>query len=124
MIDILLKGLYTLDKLFVLAIGIYIVFWPPFYLVGTVSSSIMSVAAVVSIWAIWANRHDVEFVALSFVCVGVAAYAGFSITAAWEGDESITRSGIACMTLTLLAARAVQLWYNMRLKAALERLFD
>jgi len=110
MYDIILKLLYSVNKLFVIIAGVYIVFWPPFSWVGTVSSAIMAAAGAVSIYAIWTHKYALEFISLWFVCAGVASYAGFMWQSIGDGESTLARAAIASMALVMLIARGVTLW--------------
>lgn len=116
MIDNILKVIHTLVKTFAAAAGIYIVSQPPFTWIGTVSSAVMVIAALVCIYAIWARKFAVEFVALSFIMVGLGAYTGFAWT---EGN--VLRGSVATMAGLLITARGIQLGYLVYLIGKAER---
>lgn len=119
-----LNILYTLNKLLVVIAGTYVVFWPPFTWVGTVSSAIMLVAGLVSIWAIWAKAYVVESVALWFVATGIAAFAGFQLEGLFEGDRTVAQASVAFMALILLAARGLSLYRLTQQMKNVERLIE
>lgn len=110
MIDTLLKLLYSLTKAFVVVAGVYVVTQPPYNWLGTTSNSIMVVAALISIYAIWTNRVQLEYVAIWFIGVGLGAYVGFSWVAVMFDGAPLARAAVASMALTLLAARGLSLW--------------
>lgn len=118
MTDTIDKLLYSFLKVLVLFAGGYIVFYPPYTFIGTASSAIMMVAALVSIYAIWTDKPDIEFVSLWFVICGVAAYAGF----VWIAQDTFLRSLVAAMLLVMLIARGRLLWRMAKQHYALERL--
>lgn len=105
-IEARIKTTYIINKLFVLMIGGYIAFYPPFTWVGTISSSIMMVAALISIWAIAVENYDAEYVALWFVNCGLGSYVGFQIINLSVGESNVARAGVALMAFTLMVGRA------------------
>lgn len=105
-IEARIKTTYIINKLFVLMIGGYIAFYPPFTWVGTISSSIMMVAALISIWAIAVENYDAEYVALWFVNCGLGSYVGFQIINLSVGESNVSRAGVALMAFTLMVGRA------------------
>lgn len=113
MIRMLTDALYSLNKLLIVIAGVYIISTPPLNWIGTLSSSIMVVAALVSIYAIWARKPSIEFVSLWFVCVGLGAYAGLTWGVFDLGDATLSRAIVATMPLILLVARGVHLWEVM-----------
>lgn len=121
MIDTVIKSLYIVNKLFVVAAGLYIVIAPPFFWVGSISSVIMIIAAVVSIYAIIEDKVVLEFVALWFVLAGVGSYVGFVWGFLDGSDGNVARASIASMTFVLLVARALTLWRDIKRMAELER---
>lgn len=112
------KIFYTINKLLVFIAGAYIVFWPPFTLTGTLSSIVMMIAAAISVYAIWSNKPDVEFVSLWFVICGIGTYAGYT----YISGEFFVRSIIASMLLVMLIARGSMLWRLIRQNYTLGRL--
>jgi hypothetical protein len=104
--DFLLKCVYSLNKLLVVIAGVYIVLMPPFTIIGTASSSIMVLAAIVSVYSIWALKPEIEFVSVWFVICGLGVYTGF----AWT-EGSILRGAVASMALALLTARGLQVGF-------------
>lgn len=123
-LDHAMNILYTINKLLVVIAGAYVVFWPPFTWVGTVSSAIMLIAAMVSIWAIWKHRYAVEFVSLWFVATGIAGFAGFQLVGLFEGERTIAQTCVAFMALALLAARGLSLYRLTRQINTVERLIE
>ncbi len=105
-----LNIVYTFNKLLVVIAGAYIVFWPPFTWVGTVSSAIMLVAAMVSVWAIWKNEYVIELMSLGFVATGIAGFAGFQLLGLFEGERTVAQACVAFMALSLLTGRALSLY--------------
>lgn len=119
-----LNILYTINKLFVVIAGAYVVFWPPFTWVGTISSAIMLIAGLVSIWAIWAKAYAIEFVALWFVATGIAAFAGFQLVGLFGGERTVAQACVAFMALTLLGARGLSLYRLTKQMKNVERLIE
>ena len=104
--DFILKCLYSVNKFLVVLAGLYIVLQPPFTWSGTVSSGIMVLAGIVSIYSIWARKPEIEFISVWFVICGLGVYTGY----AWV-EGNILRGSVASMALVLLTARGLQVGY-------------
>lgn len=121
MIDRAIDSLYSLAKFMVVVAGLYIIVTPPYELIGTISSAIMVIAAMVAIYAIWSRKPSVEFVALWFVATGIATYTGFVWTAFILDEASLARASVSTMALLLLAARGLHLWRLVKQISIIER---
>ncbi len=121
MIDRTIDVMYSLNKALVVASGMWVILVPPHEWIGTLSSSIMVIAALLSIYAIWTRKHSLEFICLWFVCVGIGAYTGFVWAAFHTGDVTFARAAITTMLLTMLVARGLHLWRLVKQITQIER---
>lgn len=119
-----IKTTYIINKIWVLLIGGYIAFYPPFTWVGTISSIIMMVAALISIWAIAVENYDAEFVALWFVNCGLGSYVGFQLINLAAGEGNIARLGVSLIALTLMIGRGQHIGLLRRSFMDMERLLS
>jgi hypothetical protein len=119
-----MKTTYIINKLLVLLIGGYIAFYPPFTWVGTISSAIMMVAALIAVWAIAVENYDAEYVALWFVNCGLGSYVGFQLINLAAGESNVARVGVALMALTLMIGRGQHIGQLRRSLMDMERLLN
>lgn len=121
-IDRAIDFLYSLSKALVVASGMWVILEPPHEWIGTLSSAIMVVAAIVSIYAIWTKKYALEFVCLWFVCVGIGAYTGLVWTAfIVSSDVTFARAAVTTMLLIMLVARGLHLWRLVKQITQIER---
>jgi hypothetical protein len=121
MIDRVIDTLYSMSKSLVIASGMWVIIEPPHEWIGTISSAVMVIAGLVSIYAIWARKPSLEFVALWFVCVGIGAYTGFVWAAFIAGGVTFARAAVTTMLLIMLVARGLHLWRLVKQINLIER---
>lgn len=110
MIDTLIKTLYVFNKMLVLVVGLWLILMPPNNWLSTSASVVMILAALGSIYGIWTDNADVEFVSLWFVCAGLGVYAGLVWVQFELGDAPLTRAVVATMLLVMMIARGFHVY--------------
>ena len=110
MIEWLIKAMYSLNSFIVIGAGVIVITRTGAGWIATLSSSIMVLAAMVSLYALWNALVRLEFIATWFIGVGLGAYVGFAWLAVYAGESSFTRGAVSSMALTLLVAKGLSLW--------------